>query len=261
MADLAVTQARTAANLDRLEANLDRREANFDRLEAADVRAAARLERTEANIDRLEANLDRFAAEMRADREASRKEMTEFKSEMAQFEKRMDAFGARIDADIAAGRREQRELNQKLGEIANKQGRIVEDIVAPSLERIVSEVFDLPAADVHLMGARFKRFQSKRRDRLREFDAAVAAPGLLLINESKSDLRPEHVTKFAASLGSVRAYFPEFGAHVKIVGCVASLHIAPSLVRHASRKGLLALGVGDSLMDVLNAKGFVPKRY
>ena len=45
-------------------------------------------------------------------------------------------------------RRENREMNRKWGELANKMGTMVEDLVAPSLPRIVQEQFGLEIIDL-----------------------------------------------------------------------------------------------------------------
>jgi hypothetical protein len=89
----------------------------------------------------------------------------------------------------------------------------------------------------------------------REFDAIAVCGEYLLINETKSRLRPEDVTAFAQSLPTVRSYFPEYADH-KIIGAVASLYVDESIVRQGERLGLIVLGFGEEMMEMLNQPGF-----
>ena len=58
----------------------------------------------------------------------------------------------RTEAELRAfkedNRLENREMNRKWGELANKMGTMVEDLVAPSLPRIVQEQFGLEIIDL-----------------------------------------------------------------------------------------------------------------
>ena len=61
-------------------------------------------------------------------------------------------------------------------------------------------------------------------------------------------------------LQKARIYFPEY-ADYKIIGVIASLYVDPSLVRHNERQGLIILGFGDDVMQVLNSPEFVLKTF
>ena len=73
-------------------------------------------------------------------------------------------------------------------------------------------------------------------------------------------MSPEKIFAFAALLGNVREYFPEF-ADKKVIGAIGSLYVDPSLVTHGKRAGLIVLGFGDDVMQVLNSAGFKPKVF
>jgi hypothetical protein len=53
----------------------------------------------------------------------------------------------------------------------------------------------------------------------------------------------------------VRSYFPEYADH-KIIGAVASLYVDESIVRQGERLGLIVLGFGEEMMEMLNQPGF-----
>lgn len=74
-------------------------------------------------------------------------EIGEFKDEMRVFKDESEQWRSKSDAAPEAFRKDMREetrkLNKQLGEIANKQGRMVEDIVEPSMDRIIKELLGL----------------------------------------------------------------------------------------------------------------------
>lgn len=79
----------------------------------------------------------------------------------------------------------------------------------------------------------------------------------VMINETKSNLRAEDVTNLIETISITRYYFSEYHDR-KIIGSVASLSIDESVVNFATTKGILALSVGDELMDIRNPAGFKP---
>ena len=89
-------------------------EERIDRLETI---LASFMEQTNSAIGRLEGIIERMEQEGARDREAAAR-----------------------DREVAA--RERRAMNKRWGELANKMGTVVEDIVAPSVRRLAGEVFD-----------------------------------------------------------------------------------------------------------------------
>jgi hypothetical protein len=150
-------------------------------------------------------------------------------------------------------------LNKKLAEISDRQGRLVEDIVAPSVPAVVAAMFDLDAEnplDLH-----FVRWKLRVGSETREIDVIAGFSGHLLVVEVKSTLRPGDVRDFVAALPSLRPFLPAVCADRKLIGAVASLHLDESLVRFAENQGLIVMGLGDHLMEAKNQKGFVPRGF
>ncbi len=77
----------------------------------------------------------------------------------------------------------------------------------------------------------------------------------VLVNETKSNLGLEDIGKLMDTIEEVREYFPEFRDR-KFICSLATLYAEESLIKFASRKGILVLAVGDELMDVKNEPGF-----
>ena len=180
---------------------------------------------------------------MRLSREKSESEMNAFKEEMRIFREE--------------SKRENREFNRSLGDIANKHGRLVEDIVAPGIGRAMKEALGFDENTPCLVNERVKRLLHGDFAKLREFDVVVECGEYVMINETKSSLTSKDVNNLIAVIAQAREYFPEFRDR-KIIGSVASLRVSRSVVNFATKKGVFALGIGDELMDIQNPPGFIP---
>src|SRR3972149_8868069 len=148
-----------------------------------------------------------------------------------------------------------REMNIKWGEMAKKLGTITEDLVAPSIPRIVKEEFGLEVTD--LMVRRKKKLPDGRS---KEYDAIAVADECVFVDETKSTLDSEDVKDFIKDIQEFRDYFPEYEKN-KIIGVLASLYVDENVIKYAERSGFLVLAVGDKLMEVMNTKGFKRKKW
>ncbi|CRI64507.1 conserved hypothetical protein [Thiocapsa sp. KS1] len=191
--------------------------------------------RTEMSLARLSEEMLEFKDEMRGFKD----EMREFKDEMSSFKDEMLAFKEE-------SQRERRSMNKQWGDLANRLGTLVEDIVAPNLPRVAAELFSCPVAD--LFGVRVvRRFGGETR----EYDALLVCPEVVLVNETKSRLTDAHVEGILERLAEIPRVFPEY-ADRRAVGILASLYPDASVVRCATRRGVLVMGMGDETMHVLN---------
>ena len=206
-----------------------------------------RVDRLEDMMADLTANVKQLSVETRAfqqEMRAFQQEMREFKDEMSEFKDEM--------------RQESREMNRRWGDISNSLGMLVENMVAPSIPRVLREVLGCPDGGEQFLTVRFR---SKLSDgRTREFDAIAGCGEYLLINETKSRLGPSDIDSFIEVLKIARDFLPEY-AERKIVGALASLYVDPSLVVAGERRGLLMLGMTDEAMEVLNSSDFHPTVY
>jgi hypothetical protein len=94
----------------------------------------------------------------------------------------------------------------------------------------------------------------------RELDAVAVCGEHVLVNETKGRLAPADVDGFLERLAAVREYLPE-AAGKKVIGAIASLYVDASLARYAEKRGLIVVGFGEDVMDVLNSPGFVPQAF
>ena len=209
--------------------------------------------RTSLQVERTSAGLAEFKEENRLFRE----EMREFKEEMREFKDEMKEFKDDMLRFRDESKRENREFKRQLGDIANKYGRLIEDIVAPSICRVMKQALGFDEETLCFANERIKRAHRGDVRRLREFDVVAECCDYVMINETKSSLKAVDVADLIDTIAVAREYFPEYRDR-KIIGSVASVSIDESVVNFATKNGILALAVGDELMDIQNPAGFTP---
>ena len=210
----------------------------------------SRVRSLEEMMADLIATVEQTSLEMRTSNDRMERDTANFKDEMRVFKEEMRTFKDET-------RREHRNLNKQLGEIANKQGRMTEDLVAPSICRILREVLGLPQSHECGQAERIRRPHPKVKGRRKEFDLIAECDGYVLVNETKSSLKPSDIPELKKTIRQFREYFPEY-KDMKIIGSLATLDVDASLAKYASREGILILAVGDELMDIKNEPGFQP---
>jgi hypothetical protein len=223
-------------------------EARVETLESlmADVLRVSR--ETDLRINRLSAEIERVSRNTSLEIDRLSREMSAFKEEMQAFREET--------------RNDRREMNKRWGDLAASLGTLVEDVVAPSVPRVLREVFGCPVEAIEFSGVRVKRKHPTEPNRNREFDTVAAGCGYFLTVESKVRLDISAVNEFAASLPEVKEYFPEFAARsYRFAGAAAGLYVDPSVVAFAEKRGLIVLGTAEDLMTVLNTPGFTPKFF
>jgi predicted RNase H-like nuclease (RuvC/YqgF family) len=197
-----------------------------------------RVDRLEDLMAELTSNVNRLSREMREFKE----EMREFKEEMSEFKEEMRVFKDETQE-------ENRRMNRRWGELANKMGTLAEDLVAPSIPRIMSEIVGCPEGERAFLTVRSSRRLPNGESR--EFDVIAGCGDLLLINETKTRLGPRDVSEFIQALERAREFLPEY-ADRKIVGALASFYVDPSVVTYGERAGLIMLGMADDVMTLLS---------
>jgi hypothetical protein len=213
----------------------------------------SRVRSLEEMMADLITTVEQTSLEMRTSNDRMERDTANFKDEMRVFKEEMRTFKDET-------RQEHRNLNKQLGEIANKQGRMTEDLVAPSICRILKDVLGCPPSEECGQAERVRRPHPKVKGRRKEFDVIAECDGYVLLNETKSSLKPSDIPELKDTIREFREYFPEY-ADRKIIGSLATLNVDDSLVKYASREGVLVLAVGDELMDVMNEPGFKPAEF
>ena len=175
-------------------------------------------------------------------------EMRGFKDEMSDFKDEMRGFKDEMLGFKDENRLQIRQMNIKWGEIAKKLGTITEDLVAPSIPRIVKEDFGLEVVDLMI-----RRKKKLADGRTKEYDAVAVAGEYVFVDSTRSTLDCDSVTEFVEDIQKFREFFPEYAKN-KIVGILASLHVNEGILAYAGKMGFVVLSVGDEIMEVKNPK-------
>ncbi|HEB75040.1 MAG TPA: hypothetical protein ENJ04_01635 [Nitrospirae bacterium] len=208
---------------------------------------------TDTALRRLEREMREFKDEMRAFKDEMREfkdEMREFKDEMREFKDEMREFKDEMrefkdtTGKILSGQ------SKRWGEIANKMGTLVEDIVAPNIPRIAREVFGCKEMD--FFAVRIEK-RDKKGNVTREFDVIAVCDKKVLLNETKSTPRQSYLEEFAEFVksGKFFSFFPEYKG-MKLVPIFSSLYLSDSVVEYLSKNKIYAMAMKGDTMDILN---------
>jgi len=250
-----MTMPAVETRVDRLEEAVDRFIANvgveFNKLYNSQLRTESELRELKDEMRLYREDTQAFKDEMRLYREDTQA----FKDEMRLYREDTQAFKDEMRTFKDETRNDRREMNRKWGDLSNKLGTMVEDLVYPSLARVVGEVFQREVVDLSI-----RRRRRGPEGQIKEFDAIALTEELVCLNSTKAALRIGDVDAFVADLATFRAYFPEHRS-LPLVGILATLAVEESVLSYAERQGFLVLAVGDELMEVKNRPGFVPRRW
>ena len=213
---------------------------------------------TSERVDRLEGMMAEVAhAQMRTemsllalsnDTREFKGEMSAFKDEMSAFKDEMSAFKDEMREFKRESERDRKRMNKARGDLANKLGTTVEDVVAPNLPRIAREEFGMGERTDLLVRAHRINRRGKKRER--EYDIVCAGAKKVLVVEVKSSPAKEQIPDFLASLEDFADFYPEYGDWERI-GIFASWSL-PAPVRKAVQKaGLYGLAMGDETMEIV----------
>lgn len=179
-------------------------------------------------------------SQMQTERElrALRHEMHEFKEEMRGFKEEM--------------REDRKKIYKKWGEIANKMGTVVEDIVAPNIPSIAKQYFH--CKDMEFFGLRVTKRDIKDKANSREFDIVAVFDDKLLINETKTTPRIDYIDAFKETLSEIYDYFPEYSGK-KTIPIFSSLYIPDKVATYLTKMKIYAMAMKDDSMELLNYEG------
>jgi hypothetical protein len=198
------------------------------------------IRRMERGIENLQEEMRVFKKEMKDFKD----EMKDFKDEMRGFKDEMNGFKDRMESEV-------KRSNKQWGDIANKIGTIVEDIVAPAIPRIAKELFGCEVIEDFVV----RRYKTKVNDRSsrREFDVIAVCQDKVILNETKSTPRSSYIEDFTEFLNNKEFfdYFPEY-KDKEIIPIFSSLYLPEDVVARLSKNSIYAMGMSDSVMEILN---------
>jgi hypothetical protein len=201
----------------------------------------------EDRVDRLEALFGQFLTEMALmnKRAEERHQAAEERHQAAEERnKAAEDRMARFEADLRAMKKES---DKKWGDLANKMGTIIEDILAPNLRWLAVDHFKFAVVE-DFMIRRSRRFG----DAETEFDTLVVGPDAVILGEAKSSPSIEYAVAFARKAQEFFAYFPELSGR-RLICVFGSWAIPDPVVAHLTRLGIYAMRMGKDTMELANA--------
>ncbi len=188
------------------------------------------------------------------------REMLDFKlwaSRMiAEGERRLEEYRKETDRQIREYKEEtdrqireyRRENNKRWGEISNKLGTIVEDIIFPAFKPAIRQYFKCEPKKAFLR----LEYEDKDKGIYEEFDAVVVCEDKVFLLEVKSTPREKHIEEFKEKAKRFLEYFSEY-AGKKLILIMGSLSFNEGFVRLLSQAGIYAMAYREwEYMDILN---------
>jgi hypothetical protein len=213
----------------------------------------------EERVDRLETVLSQFILQTntvltRFERglENFQKGINDFKDEMRDFKDEMRD----LMRESKKSQEEQTlQMNKHWGDLANKWGTLVEDLVFPSFPSVIYKKFNEEIVDKMT-----RRVRKLPDGRIKEFDLIAISRQHVFLNSTKSQLTSHYVDEFVEDIGLFWNFFPQH-RDKKLIGVMASPYIDESVLIYAERNGFLVLGIGMEIMEIKNRPDFQPKTW
>ncbi len=195
----------------------------------------------------LKSSMQDFKEELQADRNCFQQSVQETLEEMCLSRehsiKEIQAFKEEMRASRA-------ELNKKWEDLAQKRGSLVEDIMAPNIIPLSKKYFDIKESPEDF-AIRRKKKHTKDPSMRREFDIMAVYKDKIILNETKSNYKQEHIDDFANLLLDFFDFFPEYIGK-ELIPIFAALYIDKDGIKYATQKGIYVMASKGSIMDILN---------
>ena len=196
--------------------------------------------RRAAEADRRAAELDRRFAELAEEADRRSAELAEEADRRAvEAEKRL----AKVE-DIAAN------TNKAVGNLTNRWGQFVENLVEPAVVRLFQER-SIPVTQT------LRRMKTKNPPVAMEIDILAMNTDVAVAVEVKSNLSKSDVDDFLEKLARFKEAFPRF-ADMTLNGAVAGIEIDEGIDTYAYRRRLFVIQQSGEVVEIANNQDFTP---
>jgi hypothetical protein len=198
----------------------------------------------EEKVDRLEALFGQFMAQTNRTIIRMERGIEDLKVEMSVFKNEMSRFKDRMELEV-------KRINKQWGDLANKMGTLVEDIVAPVIPRVAKDIFGCEDIEDFMV----RRYKTKPHDKSsrKEFDVIAVCRNKVILNETKATPRTSYIDDFIEFLKNkeFEDYFPEY-KEKELIPIFSSLYLPPDVVTRLSNNRIYAMAMSDTTMEILN---------
>ncbi len=211
------------------------------------------MEKLEERVERLEKLAEYFIEEMADFKKWVVRFLSEYKREV---DRQIREYKEETDRKIAEYRAEtdkqireyKQENNKRWGELANKLGTIVEDIIYPAFRPVIRKYFGCEPEKTFMR----LEYTNRQKGIYEEFDAVAVCEDKVFLLEVKSTPREKHIEEFKEKAKRFLQYFPEF-AGKKLILIMASLSFNEDFVKQLSKANIYAMAYREwEYMDILN---------
>ena len=216
-----------------------------ERLNIVESALAEFIIQSNRSLHRLEREMLAFKDEMRAFKD----EMRAFKDEMKEFKDEMQGFKNEMQED-------RRKMNKQWGELANKMGTLVEDIVAPAVRPAIQKHFQEEVLDIMVSRKKYDKQKGLRG----EFDVIAITDTSVYLVDSKMSPNKEKLLEFKNKVvPRFRQLFPEY-KKLQMVPIFAALRFDQELVDFGTKEKVYMLAYREwDYMDILNFEALKTK--
>jgi hypothetical protein len=222
-------------------------------------RAEAESQLLKEQIKELKNEMKDFKDEMKVFKDSMEKTIIELKESTLELKntteqtrKEMSESKAELERVVAQTRKEmsesKAELNKKWGDLANKLGTVVEDIVAPNIPTIAKKYFKVEEIQRIMMNLYIKSESLKKE---KEFDLILVAKDLVILNETKTTVRQNYLEEFIQSLPEFFEFFPELKGR-KLIPIFSSMSFTPPQLAYLTKHKIYAMSMSGDTMELLN---------
>ncbi|MFQ3598699.1 MAG: hypothetical protein SNJ55_08795 [Chloroherpetonaceae bacterium] len=190
---------------------------------------------------------------------AFKDEMKEFKDEMKVFKDNVEKAiielkdstaelkdtTTRLSKEMSDSKAE---MNKKWGDLANKLGTVVEDIVAPNIPAVAKKYFKIEHVQRLMMNL---YIESETLKKGKEFDLILVAKDVVLLNETKTTIRQNYIDEFIQSLPEFFEFFPELKGK-RLIPILSSMRFNPQQLAYLTKHKIYAMSMSGDTMELLN---------
>jgi len=224
-------------------------ESRFESMEYYMRELAYQQMKTEMAVQSLSKEMKDFKNEMKDfknEMKDFKNEMKDFKNEMGDFKNEMGDFKDEMSGFKNEVKQEHKRMNKQWGELANKMGTLVEDIIAPAVRPVFEKYFNCQISD----------FSVNRRKKIGalkgEFDIIAISDRYAFVVEVKSRPKKEYLYEFIKNLEKFKKLFPEY-IDKHIIPVFGSLRFDDDLIKLAVQEKIYLLAYREwEYMDILN---------
>jgi hypothetical protein len=179
---------------------------------------------------------------------AFKDEMKMFKDEMIAFKNEVKVFKDEMAKFKDTVEKEVKRINKQWGELANKMGTLVEDIVFPATRPVLKRYFN---CDPEILMMNVKRKKGALRE---EFDIVAVCEDKVFLIEVKSTLRTEHAREMKEKMKRFRELFSEY-QEKELYPILASLRIEEEVLSKLTKEKIYGMAYKEwENMEILNFK-------